>query len=200
LFERLQKKEIQICWHALDSRCVSAVRISLALPMAQQIAEQHAVVVSVGLDKGVRLAYKFSVTSLGSIQELRRNDDGNQENQQEAQEGEEARKDQTPNAPVRSLPPKGPGRCSEPRIFETFSILDARTSLVCFLTVPQTGILRAEPLFPVETRHWSILPIRGDPKTTNPSKPALAPEIACVSGSGLPGKRNWGKPGTGARE
>jgi hypothetical protein len=46
LVERLQTKEIEICRHALDSRCVSAVRISLALPMAQQIAEQRVVVVS----------------------------------------------------------------------------------------------------------------------------------------------------------
>ncbi|HEY4709105.1 MAG TPA: hypothetical protein VIH46_02945 [Candidatus Acidoferrales bacterium] len=41
--------------------------------MAQQIAVRRAVMVStqdlaVGLDKGVRLAYKFSVTSQGSIQ------------------------------------------------------------------------------------------------------------------------------------
>jgi hypothetical protein len=73
LFERLQTKEIETCWHALDSRCVSAVRISPALPMAQQIAEQRAVMVptydlAVGLDKRVRLTYKFSITSLGSTQ------------------------------------------------------------------------------------------------------------------------------------
>jgi len=38
LIERLQTKEIEICRQVLDSGYVSAVRISPALPMSQQIA------------------------------------------------------------------------------------------------------------------------------------------------------------------